>query len=588
MQPSQLRAASARVRLPLDAWPAHCALLACLVLPQELHAQVIERNPAPVAQPEAPQAAPPIEMDRNADPTPLGMNLRGISLFQGDAVPAESASDLDLGASAVMPGLARRIRPFLGQPLSRRLIGEIKAAIAQVYRRNGRPFVHISAPEQDISAGYLRLRVEEFRMGAARVSGTGAGDAKHIAGGIRQSAGEPIDARALGEDLNWLNRYPFRRVEAVFEPGAQPATTDVTYTVSRQRPWSIGAGYSNSGSPNTGMNRFFAYALIGLPVPGDGYASYQLTTSGQRLAGLGDKPGGSRRYVSHAGRVWLGLGARTSLDLSLADIRSNQPVEVFDVEQHTREYGLTLRSALGNLQQSLRGEVYLGLDWKEQASRLLFAGLLVRPRTRFHVGQVTLGYALQDDDSLGSTTIDIAAHASPGGIDSYSTSAAYRSVSFGQFSTARYVYFNGLLARRNRLGPVSLIHQLSWQYSGIALPQTEQMGVGGRGQVRAYTLDDGAFDRGVVLRNELRLDAGGILGRSRLASQVEPWFYLDGGYAGRARGGAVGPIAATGIGVDWTLARHVMISADGGVAMKSLGNTKAGDFRANLRVSVTF
>ncbi|RSV40719.1 ShlB/FhaC/HecB family hemolysin secretion/activation protein [Sphingomonas sp. ABOLD] len=556
-----------------------------MALPHPALAQALERNPAPVLQPEPARPVPPVEVDPAADPTPLGVTLRGVTLIAGDAVATPDDSGIRLAGIEDAPWLADRLRRFIGRPLSQREISAIKAAIAKAYRDHGRPFVHVSAPEQEISSGQLTLRVEQFRLGQARISGVGPGEAAHLSAAIRQRPDATIDAQALSDDLDWLNRYPFRRVEAVFEPGQRLGTTDVTYVGTRERPWAVGGGYANSGSPNTGIGRYFLYALAHVPGLRDGYASYQLTTSGQRLTGLGAHPGGSSRYVSQAGRLWMAIAPRTSLEASFGDIRSNQPFEAFDSRQHTREYGLTIRTALANVASCLRGEVYAGLDWKTQAGDLLFGTLLVRPTSRFHVGQVTAGYALQAHDALGSTTIDIAVHVSPGGIDSHNTAAAFEAASQRQFGAARYAYANGVLSRRTRLPGFSLVHQLNWQFSGVALPQTEMLGIGGRGQVRAYTLDDGAFDRGAVLRNELRLDPLRI-GRGRWASALEPWLYLDAGYAGRLRGGDAGPVGATGIGADWAVGRHLAVSGDVGVAMKTLGATRAGDVRANVRATL--
>lgn len=563
------------------------ALLSCAALPHHAVAQGIERNPAPVLRPDPAKPAPPLDVDRNDDPTPLGVTLTGLTLVKGDAAPETGGPGVTLKGLGDAPWLADRLRHFIGTPLSRREISAIKAAIAGAYRDRGRPFVHVSAPEQDISAGHLTLRVEPFQLGQTRVSGRGAADAKHVAAAIRQQPGAAIDAQTMSDDLDWLNRYPFRRVEAVFEPGRDYATTDVTYVVTSERPWAIGGGYANTGSPNTGIARYFLYALAGIPGLRDAYGSYQLTTSGQRLAGLGADPGGSRRYVSHAGRIWMAIAPRTSLEANIGDIRSNQPFDAFDARQHTREYGLTLRTSLENVAAGVRGEIYAGLDWKEQTSRLLFGTMLVRPQSRFHVGQVTAGYALQSVDAMGSTTLDVAVHVSPGGIDRYSTAAAYDAASLHQFGAARYAYVSGLVSRRTRFHGFSLVHQLNWQFAGVALPQTELLGLGGRNQVRAYTLDDGAFDRGVVLRNEMRLDPVRITQGAR-PSTIEPWLYFDGGYAGRLRGGASGPVAAGGGGVDWGLGRHLFVSGDVGVAMRTLGNTKAGDVRANIRATVNF
>ena len=63
------------------------------------------------------------------------------------------------------------LRPYLGQPLSRKLIAEIEAAIARQYRDLDYPFVSLSTPEQEITGGVLQIRVVEFRTGKVAVKG---------------------------------------------------------------------------------------------------------------------------------------------------------------------------------------------------------------------------------------------------------------------------------------------------------------------------------------------------------------------------------------------------------------------------------
>lgn len=73
---------------------------------------------------------------------------------------------------------------------------------------------------------------------------------------LRRRAHE-IDSRLLSEDLSWLNRNPFRTLEAVFAPGAVPAETDLDLRVTEIQPWEVFAGYTNTGSRATGRDRIF-------------------------------------------------------------------------------------------------------------------------------------------------------------------------------------------------------------------------------------------------------------------------------------------------------------------------------------------
>jgi hemolysin activation/secretion protein len=564
---------------------ANRALLACGMvlgaLPGVALAQVIERHPAPVPPTPPAHVAPPVEADRNADATSLGVTLRHLRIDTGAQVL--QVEDQGAAAQSPVPGLASHLRRFIGQDLSRRLIAEIRAEIARTYRTAGHPFVHVSTPEQDLAGGTLTVKVQEFTLGQARVTGA---DQQHILAEIHQKPGQTIDADALADDLDWLNRYPFRRVEAVFAPGATPGTTDVTYAATPSRGWSLGGGYANSGSPDTGMNRFDIYALAALPVVPDAWASYQLTTSGPGLVGLDNPPSGSRRYVSHAGRIVLPTGVHQALELTFDDVQTTQPIAVFDDRQHTREWAFDYRFGLSNLSAALPGEITLGADWKTQAAVLSFGGTPIRD-TDFHVGQIDVGYSWKRFDSHGSTAIDMTVHVSPSGIDGLDTAAAYNLASQGTSQTARYAYVNGVFTRQTRFSGLSLNQSLIWQWTGVRLPQTELFGLGSANQVRAYTLDDGAFDRGIVLRNELRLDPL-ALGSGPFAGSAQPYLYGDAGYAGRVGLGASHVVGAVGGGIEIHATGHLTVAADGGVALADQGNTRAGGGRANVRANLAF
>jgi hypothetical protein len=98
--------------------------------------------------------------------------------------------------------------PWLGRPLSRKLIAEIEASIARYYRQRGFPFVSLSTPPQNIGNGVLQIRVLEFMDGKVSVQGAADASTAHLRSLIRQQPGAPIDTYQLTADLDWLNRYP--------------------------------------------------------------------------------------------------------------------------------------------------------------------------------------------------------------------------------------------------------------------------------------------------------------------------------------------------------------------------------------------
>ncbi len=559
---------------------------ALVAMTSAAHGQAIERNPAPTPQ-AAPQRVPaPPAADPAADAMPLGVKLGSIAVGPGAAVAPAADGQVSLAAPRPLPRLEARLRGYLGQPLSLQVIARIKAEIAGEWRRAGFPFVHVSAPEQDLTAGHLVLRTEEYRLGSASAEGVDAAEAARLTRAIRQKPGAPIATAPLAEDLDWLNANPFRRVDAIFRAGKAASETDATWHVKQGRRWSIGGGYANSGTPRTGLNRGFVQALVGVPGT-DAWASYQLTTSGQNLFDVGNPPSGSRRYVSHAAHLSVPLAPRVVVDADFGDIASTQPVDAFDARQHTQEWSLTLRSALSNLSASLQGDIFGGFGWTQQRSHTLF-GTTEIASSAYNVGTFTLGYGWHRYDSRGQTGFDVALHVSPGGFGSLASDAAYSAASNGAFGKAKFLYATGSAYRNTRFGQFTLSNVLSWQLSDARLPQTELTGLGGRGAVRAYTLDDGTFDRSIVLRNELRREAK-PLGAGALSPTWSPWVYVDGGYAGQvATGKGAHTVGAVGAGLDVNIAANFAVTADGGVALANQGFTRAGDVRANVRAIVRF
>ena len=102
--------------------------------------------------------------------------------------------------------------------------------------------------------------------------------------------------------------------------------------------------------------------------------------------------------------------------------------------------------------------------------------------------------------------------------------------------------------------------------------------------MRGYDLGNGAADRGVILRNELRLP-GVPLVRDDV---LQPFAFVDG-----AVGRDIGArrdlfLAGTGLGVDYRVADHVTTTLTAAVALADEGKRQAGHFDLKFRVFATY
>ncbi|MCW2413486.1 MULTISPECIES: ShlB/FhaC/HecB family hemolysin secretion/activation protein [unclassified Sphingobium] len=554
----------------------------------------IERSlpPVPVA-PGAPIAAPNI-VPASQDETPLGATLRHIVLLSGtdeplasDVVPADGV-DASRVPNLDRAGIDRALQSFIGQPLSRKLIAQIQAGIARKARSVGRPFVSLSTPAQEITSGVLQIRVTEFRVGDIKVQGADGKAAKAVRDGIRQKSGDPVKATPLAEDLDWLNRTPMGEVGARFAPAVdQDGVTDLTLAVRRDRPVRVYGGWSNGGSDSTGINRFFLGAMARLPLIEGGYASYQITGSTDFWYKDGSILRGQPRYVAQGGRLYIPTAPRQNIELTLSDALTNQVINAdFSVRQRTREATLGYRSALSNLGLPAGfGDVLAGVEFKRQR-RDVFFGQLTALSDSADMWQGLLGLSKGWTGNGRQLSVSGNLHVSPGGLSARSSGARLAELTNDRVTSDRYAYATLDVSGAVRLPKnFALTSQFAFQYTRRPLPLPAQIGVGGEGLARGYTADDGSYDRGFVLRNELRLPPFALIGKD---DQLSPYLFTDVAHGRDLAARRNTTVASAGVGTDYRFGRHLSAGINSAWALKDGMSTRSGDWRLQARVTASF
>lgn len=573
---------------------------ATILMAASAHAQgVLERHPVVVP----PAKAAPITIDAatygSNDTTPYGVNLAGVSLIgEHDAVATRPASGVSVatapvteGKDAIRPALQKALAPFLDQPLSAHEIAALQAAVAGVYRSFGLPFVSVTAPPQEITTGVVQLRVIAFHLGKASVSGSGA-DQAAIAAGIRAKPGEAIDARQLSEDLDWLNRTPYRHVGAVFSPGEATALTNLSLGVSEQKPWSLSAGWSNSGSSATGLQRYSLGAGLFLPSL-NGTTLSVLVTGGSNfwsdpsritLDG-GDYP----HYLSEAARIVIPTFARQQIEITPDVVATRQNVDGnVAIENLTYELPIYYRSAVSNILPGYYwGDIYGGVELKGLRRNVYYddvkaasgmAGLM----------QFALGWTNTIADPLGQTAVDLRLEANPGSTVADSDDAAWSSYSNGRVTDTSYVYAVANMTRRTDLPQgFAWMAGLTGVLSDTPLPDTEQLALGGSAGSRGYGFSSIAVDRGVIVRNELRLPTQNP-SLPGLALGLSPYLFTDTSWGENLSTRKSNKLLSLGIGLDAAVGEHLTASLTAGRAMTDAGSVTAGDWTVLGTVNVRF
>ncbi|TCT01107.1 ShlB/FhaC/HecB family hemolysin secretion/activation protein [Aquabacter spiritensis] len=563
----------------------------------------IERNLPPVLSGEGRLLIGPQDLGISSDDTPFGVALVGLRLVgPKDSLAAATRRGIAIGAVGDMPhaALDRALAPFLGRPMSRKLIGEIQAEITKLYRADGHPFVSVTLPPQEITGGVLTLRVVEFRAGGVEVRGGPA----ELAQRVRIVPGQRIAAEALDEDIAWLNRYPYRSISGVFAPDDELGFSTLTLEVTPQKPWQVFAGWSNTGTRATGYDRYFAGFGAALPLLPDSYVSYQATGSANFWTDPGSVGTGPSQpdYYSQAGRVVIGLGDRQSLEIvpSYVATRQSGLIPVFDYTNATLEIPVYYRTAISNFMPGIfLGDLILGASFKSVARSSYFDAVGVGGADA-GIFELILGWAVSKADPYGVTSLDLRLLGNPGGVVGGNDRESWLVYSGGRVSDIDYVYGIADLSRVTRLpAGFSWVTQFFGVAAGQALPDTEQISLGGLYATRGYTLDDGNADTGFFWRNELRTPAFSLLsalGASGVTDQLSPFAFLDLGWGyNYAYDGVLGRIgsydvsmAGAGAGFDYAIARNLTATFVAGIALTEAGYTSPGDLTVQGRIAVSY
>ncbi len=478
------------------------------VAPKQPEAQ----KPGTVQTPPAP-TLPAETADKTLLPALKGIRLVGSvqqvvrAGVQGAGLRVEGLPLLD------KPEIQTTLRAFIGKPLMKSDLARISQAIVDWYRAHSLPVVDVAYPEQDLNSGVLQAVVSEYRLGKIKVEGNHWFDGPVLAGEMTLQHGDRIDFDQLGTDLNWLNRNPFRQVNAVLERDDEVGYTDIGLKVQDQFPLRVYASYDNQGLPVTGRDRYSAGFNWGNVFGLDQQLSYQFSTSPDlwrtrdRGPGLSNAP----RFAAHSLTYFIPLPWGDGIDLFgtyVTQVPNLGPDfgQKGESVQLSGRYDVRLPSPDG-LAQGIK----IGFDFKRSNNNLAFGGVEVSASTT-EIDQFLLIYDATRPDGYGQTAVENTFVYSPGGFAPSNRTAVF--VQSGvNGASAQYVYDNLLVTRVTNLPwDASWVVRASGQIAGGELLPSEQLGAGGVDSVRGYDERSASGSQGVLLSSELRSPAVHPLG----------------------------------------------------------------------------
>lgn len=443
----------------------------------------------------------------NNEKTPKVPDIRSILMISSeleDNQPTEESEGIMIKGLDIPDSkdLIRKLTVhFLNTPFSKENIGKIKDEIIIHYKENDRPVVAVNVPDQKITKGTLRLIITEARIGVIKVQGNKYFSDKEYLKYISQKNEDKISEKRLLNDLNFLNRNPFRVVDLIYEPGKNLGHTDLELFVRERRPIRFFYGSDNTGLTRLGDDRYYAGVHLGNLFWQSHVLSYQITKS----------------YAPHAFEAntlqytiplpWKDLiniyGGYSRLKANIQALKS--------VKHHGRHSQASFRyDFLLPIFKDIIQDFIVGFDFKRLDNQIDFYRRTIPIYYGIaNITQLVLSYIANYDRGPLQTSLDVNLYWSPGKWISDQSLKHYRSLR----PLSKCDYFYGVGSWKTI---IRLFKDFTWsffvraQLSNQNLLSSEMFGIGGYNSVRGYNEYEYIGDNGVCISTEFRTPPLGL------------------------------------------------------------------------------
>jgi hemolysin activation/secretion protein len=530
---------------------------------------------------------PATENQEVSDDTPVIDKVKGIVLLsEASAVRPGGRSGVTgvIGEGDIMlgnPKLHARLAKFVGKAAN---FGELQGMCAEIvrfYRENRRPVVDAQLPEQDVTGGVLQIVVVEGHVGKILAENQRWFPEKRLLGAVRSRPGEAIDSSQLLDDLNWINRNPFRRSDVLFKKGEAPGETDLVIKTTDRFPFRPYIAYDNWGTELTDTNRLQAGFNWGNAFWLDQIVSYQFTMAPDPHV-----------FTAHAAVWTIPLPWRHVLEFYGSTARSRPENVDVDVDAKSTQLGLLYTIPLPNF-HGIKHDLALGAEFKRSNNNLLFGGTSIF-NSDTEIVQARLSYQARQVDGSGATTLQASAFYSPGDLTSNNNDEAFA----GERAFAEAEYFYGRLTlQRTQTLPwkLSLVGTIGGQLASGNLLASEQLSLGGASTIRGY--EEGALngDRGWFGSIELYSPPTILLNRLRpgkFEEELKLLAFVDFGGVSNidllpGEDGYMGA-AGAGVGVRYRVNTRVSVRFDYAWRLQAIDAVSTDPSRAYLSVTVSY
>ncbi len=416
--------------------------------------------------------------------------------------------------------LESRLSPlYLDKPITRDTIIEIKNVINNFYQDYKHPLMVVEVPVQDVTSGILQLLVLESCLGEVKVEGNKWFKSEHLKEYISLQPGEPIDQGVLLNDVNFLNRNPFRRVGIIYAPGEEPMTTDVILSTEDRRTWRAYMGTDNDGVELIGEERWFGGINFGNLWNAGHIFSYQYTAAYN-----------INRFQAHTAQYIAPLPWQHILDIygGYSKVRPKLTTPMMRNSGWSAQGSLRYTVPL-QVYEYLEHEVKAGFDYKRTNNTFEFTEDIPTFGKNVNLTQAVFGYTGNYERDTYRIDFNGEIFWSPGKWISDQTDADYNSLRPGAVN--HWVYFKGSFVYLQRLPKAFSLSLLAkGQISSQNLLPSEQYGLGGYATVRGYVERETNKDSAINLSGELRTPAFRLMRGTSLNDALQFLVFMDYGW----------------------------------------------------------
>lgn len=472
----------------------------------------------------------------------------------------------------------KKMQTFLGKSLSITDLQKLKNTIVEYYKCNFYPLIVVTTPsDQDVTTGVLRILIIQGRLGKLQSCGANYFSNEKIACDIRTQPGQIIDFYCMMQDLNWINRNPFRDTDIIYSPGEKLGYTDVTLQTCDRRPYRIYGGYENTGNIIAGNSRYYAGVDFG-----------NLFNSDHQFRYLAVMSPNTSRWFAQTGTYIAPLRCRHIAEFYGSYVRS-LPNEEEDTDLKGNSWQVAGKYIIPFNFCSFETELILGYKFQRTNNFLSFASNDIFDED-FDISQFLLGYEVKKSYLCGQTAFGLKLFMSPGGMTAFNKTKIFELQRPG--AQADYIYGVAFFDQYLQFYQgYSWVLNTKFQYSSAKLLPLEEFSLGGFYTVRGYDENEVIGDNGILIKNELRTPPK-CFSKKMGSSSIQGLIFVDFGVVADADQNIVSDnsevLASIGPGVRLQICDYFQARADYGIKLRQIDRlVDDSDSNGRLHVSAT-